>query len=191
MHVRGFTASRSSDVVHRGTYAGLREKIDYLKDLGVNCVELLPIFEFDELENPRHNPFTDKRLWNYWGYSTVGFFAPKAGYAATGRFDLQVDEFKALVKELHKNGIEVFLDVVFNHTAEGNEFGPTLSFRGLDNRVYYMLAPDGSYYNFTGCGNTFNCNHPVVRSFVVDCLRHWVIEFHIDGFRFDLASVLV
>ena len=190
MHVRGFTASRSSGVKHRGTYAGLRERIPYLQELGVNCVELLPICEFDELENPRRNPLTGERLWNYWGYSTVGFFAPKAGYAATGRFDLHVDEFKALVKELHRSGIEVILDVVFNHTAEGNETGPTLSFRGLDNRVYYMLAPDGSYYNFTGCGNTFNCNHPVVRSFVVDCLRHWVIEFHVDGFRFDLASVL-
>lgn len=189
-HVRGFTASRSSAVQHRGTYTGLREKIDYLKELGVNCVELLPIFEFDELENPRRNPLTGERLWNYWGYSTVGFFAPKAGYAATGRFDLQVDEFKTLVKELHKNGIEVILDVVFNHTAEGNEAGPTLSFRGFDNRVYYMLAPDGSYLNFSGCGNTFNCNHPVVRAFVVDCLRHWVIEYHVDGFRFDLASVL-
>jgi isoamylase len=190
MHVRGFTASRTSGVRHRGTYAGLREKIPYLKSLGVNCVELLPIFEFDELENPRQNPLSGDRLWNYWGYSTVGFFAPKAGYAATGRFDLQVDEFKTLVKELHKNGIEVLLDVVFNHTAEGNEAGPTLSFRGLDNRTYYMLAPDGSYLNFSGCGNTFNCNHPVVRAFVVDCLRHWVIDYHIDGFRFDLASVM-
>ncbi len=190
MHVRGFTASRSSGVRHRGTYAGLRERIAYLKDLGVNCVELLPICEFDELENPRTNPLSGERLLNYWGYSTVGFFAPKAGYAATGRFDLQVDEFKTLVKELHKSGIEVFLDVVFNHTAEGNATGPTLSFRGLDNRVYYILGPDGSYLNFSGCGNTFNCNHPVVRAFVVDCLRHWVIDYHIDGFRFDLASVL-
>jgi isoamylase len=190
MHVRGFTASSTSGVQHRGTYAGLRERIGYLKELGVNCVELLPICEFDELENPRQNPLTGERLWNYWGYSTVGFFAPKAGYAATGKFDLQVDEFKTLVKELHRNGIEVFLDVVFNHTAEGNESGPTVSFRGLDNPTYYMLAPDGGYFNFSGCGNTFNCNHPVVRSFVVDCLRHWVIEFHIDGFRFDLASVL-
>ncbi len=190
MHVRGFTRSSSSAVKHPGTFAGLREKIPYLKELGVNCVELLPVFEFDEMELTRTNPLTGERLWNYWGYDTIGFFAPKAGYAAAGEAGLQSDEFKALIRELHKNGIEIVLDVVFNHTAEGNEQGPTISFRGLDNKTYYMLDPDGGYYNFSGVGNTFNCNNPVVRNFVVDCLRYWVAEYHIDGFRFDLASIL-
>jgi glycogen operon protein len=190
MHVRGFTRSPSSGVKPAGTFAGLREKIPYLQELGVNCVELMPIFEFDEMENDRLPPQTGERLWNYWGYSTVGFYAPKAGYAATGRLGMQVDEFKTLVRDLHRHGIEVILDVVFNHTAEGNERGSTISFRGLDNRTYYMLTPDGDYYNFSGCGNTLNCNHPVVRDFVVDCLRFWVAEYHIDGFRFDLASIL-
>jgi len=190
MHVRGFTCSPSSDVKHRGTFAGMREKIPYLKALGINCVELLPIFEFDETENERVNPHDGQRLCNFWGYNTVAFFAPKAGYAATGEVGLQADEFKTLVKELHKHGIEVILDVVFNHTGEGNEQGPTISFRGLDNRVYYMLTPRGEYYNFSGCGNTVNCNHPVVRGFVIECLRYWVAEYHIDGFRFDLASIL-
>jgi glycogen operon protein len=190
MHVRGFTRDPSSQVKNPGTYAAIREKIPYLKELGVNAVELLPIFEFDECDSGRSNPVTGERLWNYWGYSTVGFWAPKAGYAATGAFGMQVDEFKTLVKELHKAGIEVILDVVFNHTAEGNENGPTLSFRGIDNRTYYMLSPEGSYMNFSGCGNTLNCNNPSVRDFVLQCLRYWVAEFHIDGFRFDLASIL-
>jgi isoamylase len=190
MHVRGFTRSPNSDVKHPGTFAGLREKIPYLKELGVNCVELLPIFEFDETENGRINPRTGERLCNYWGYNTVAFCAPNAGYAATGQHGFQADECKSLIKELHKSGIEVILDVVFNHTAEGNEQGPSISFRGLDNQTYYMLTPDGFYYNFSGCGNTFNCNNPVVRGFVVECLRHWVSEYHIDGFRFDLASIL-
>ncbi len=190
MHVRGFTQSPSSGVRHPGTFAGLREKIPYLKELGVNCVELLPVFEFDETELARTNPLTGERLLNYWGYNTIGFFAPKAGYAVTGEAGLQSDEFKALIRELHKNGIEIILDVVFNHTAEGNEQGPTISFRGLDNKTYYMLTPDGGYYNFSGVGNTFNCNNPVVREFVIDCLRYWVAEYHIDGFRFDLASIL-
>jgi glycogen operon protein len=190
LHVRGFTRSPSSGVRSPGTYAGLREKIPYLQELGVNCVELMPIFAFDELENPRHNPQTGEHLFNYWGYSTLGFCAPKAGYAATGPLGLQVDEFKALVKELHQAGIEVILDVVFNHTAEGGEDGPTLSFRGLDNRTWYMLSARGHYLNFSGCGNTLNCNHPVVRDFVLGCLRYWVAEYHIDGFRFDLASIL-
>ena len=149
----------------------------------------MPVFEFIELEHSRTNPLTGERLYNYWGYSTVGFYAPKAGYAATGQVGMQADEFKALVKTLHRNAIEVVLDVVFNHTAEGNEQGPTISFRGLDNRTYYMLTPDGQYYNFSGCGNTLNCNHPVVRDFVLNCLRHWVAEYHVDGFR-DLASIL-
>jgi isoamylase len=190
MHVRSFTRHPSSKVKHPGTLAGIREKIPYLKELGVNAIELMPIFEFDEFENSRTNPQTGQTLYNYWGYSTVGFFAPKAGYAATGKFGMQIDEFKALVKELHRNGIEVILDVVFNHTAEGNENGPYISFRGIDNKTYYMLTPDGYYFNFSGCGNTLNCNNPIVRNLVLDCLRYWASEYHIDGFRFDLASIL-
>ncbi|GGS93420.1 glycogen operon protein GlgX homolog [Planobispora rosea] len=188
-HVRGFTRHPSSGVSAPGTYAGLREKIPYLRELGVNCVELMPIFEFDEFDNP-HTDSEGNPLRNYWGYNTLGFFAPKAGYAATGKYGMQADEFKALVKELHRAGIEVILDVVFNHTAEGNENGPTISFRGLDNTTYYMLTPEGYYYNFSGTGNTMNCNHPVVRGFILDCLRYWVAEYHIDGFRFDLAAIL-
>ncbi|ALP54847.1 glycogen debranching protein [Candidatus Tenderia electrophaga] len=188
-HVRGFTADPSSGVQHPGTYRGLIEKIPYLRGLGVTAVELLPVHEFNEHELVRVNPLTGKRLHNYWGYSTVGFFAPKEGYASqTGA---QVSEFKEMVRALHAAGIEVILDVVFNHTAEGNELGPTLSFRGIDNPIYYLLEDDPRYYkNYTGCGNTLNCNHPVVRDFVLDCLRYWAIEMHVDGFRFDLASVL-
>jgi glycogen operon protein len=189
-HVRGFTRSESSGCKHPGSYAALVEKIPYLKELGINAIELMPIYEFDEFENSRLHPNTGERLYNFWGYSTVGFFAPKAGYAATGRFGMQVDEFKQLVKSLHKAGIEVILDVVFNHTAEGNDQGPTLSFKGLDNKTYYMLTPEGYYFNFSGTGNTLNCNNPVVRSLVLDCLRYWASEYHIDGFRFDLASIL-
>ncbi len=193
MHVRSFTRHPSSGVKEsrRGTFAGLRDKIPYLKELGVNAIELMPVFEFDEFENSRPNPQNpDQLLVNYWGYSTVGFFAPKAGYAATGKLGMQVDELKAMVKELHRNGIEVILDVVFNHTAEGNEYGPVISYRGLDNRTYYMLTPEGYYFNFSGCGNTLNCNNPIVRDMVLDCLRYWASEYHIDGFRFDLASIL-
>jgi glycogen operon protein len=190
LHVRGMTQSPSAGVRFPGTFAGLREKIPHLRALGINCVELMPIFEFDECEVTRAHPETGERLVNYWGYSTVAFYAPKAGYAATGALAMQADEFKALVKEFHRHGIEVILDVVFNHTAEMDAEGPTLSFRGIDNRTYYILGPDGGYLNFSGCGNTFNCNHPVVRNFVVDCLRSWVAEFHVDGFRFDLASIL-
>lgn len=190
MHVRSFTQHPTANVRHPGTFAAIRAKIPYLKELGVNAVELMPIFEFDEFEYDRHNPFTGEQLLNYWGYSTICFFAPKAGYAATGKLGMQVDEFKATVRELHRAGIEVILDVVFNHTGEGNERGHTISFRGLDNKVYYMLTPNGEYYNFSGTGNTMNCNHPVVRQVVIDCLRYWVSEYHIDGFRFDLASIL-
>jgi len=190
MHVRGFTCHPSSGVRHPGTYEGIIEKIPYLQSIGVNCIELMPVFEFDEYENKRINPGTGKQLCNYWGYSTVGFYAPKSGYAATGHHGMQVSEFKKMIKALHAAGISVILDVVFNHTAEGDERGPMISFRGIDNRTYYMLDPDGSYANYTGCGNTLNCNHPVVRSFVLDCLHYWVSEYHIDGFRFDLASVL-
>lgn len=192
MHVRSFTAHESSGVSKRsrGTFAAIAEKIPYLKALGVNCIELMPVYEFDEFENSRVNPATGEMLYNYWGYSTVGFFAPKAGFAATGKLNMQVDEFKNMVKQLHAAGIEVMLDVVFNHTAEGNERGPYISFRGLDNKAYYMLTPEGYYFNFSGTGNTLNCNNPIVRGMVLDCLRYWAAEFHIDGFRFDLAAIL-
>ncbi|MEM7801512.1 MAG: alpha-amylase family glycosyl hydrolase, partial [Chloroflexota bacterium] len=193
MHVRGFTADPSSGARHPGTFAAVREKIPYLVELGVNCVELMPIYEFDEFEHSRPNPETGEMLMNYWGYSTIGFFAPKAAYAATGRTQdgtMVADELKTLVKELHKHGIEVILDVVFNHTAEGNEFGPTISYRGIDNLTYYLLTPEGYYYNFSGTGNTINCNNPIVRNMVLDSLRFWVEEYHIDGFRFDLGSIL-
>ncbi|ACZ31872.1 glycogen debranching enzyme GlgX [Xylanimonas cellulosilytica DSM 15894] len=189
-HVRGLTAHPSSGVRYPGTFAAVREKIPYLKELGVNAVELLPVFEFDEFENWRPSADGEGRLLNYWGYSTVGFFAPKAGLAATGHLGMQADELKALVRDLHRNGIEVILDVVFNHTAEGNENGPYISFRGIDNKTYYLLTPDGWYYNFSGCGNTLNCNNPVVRNMILDCLRYWASEYHVDGFRFDLASIL-
>lgn len=188
MHVRSFTRHATSGAKFPGTFAGIRQKIQYLESLGINAIELMPIYEFDEYENSRiHNGET---LYNYWGYSTLGFFAPKAGYAATGKLGMQVDELKALVKELHRHGIEVILDVVFNHTAEGNENGPYISFRGLDNKTYYMLTPEGYYFNFSGTGNTLNCNNPIVRNMVLDCLRYWASEYHIDGFRFDLASIL-
>lgn len=190
MHVRSFTQSETSGVKFKGTYAGIVEKIPYLKELGINAVELMPIFEFDEFENSRIHPDTGERLYNYWGYSTVAFFAPKAGFASSGKYGMQVDEFKQLIKELHRENIEVILDVVFNHTAEGNEHGPSISFKGLDNKIYYMLTPEGYYYNFSGTGNTLNCNNPVVRNLVLDCLRYWASEYHIDGFRFDLASIL-
>ena len=193
MHVRGFTRDPSSGVRHPGTFSAIREKIPYLKSLGVNCVELMPIYEFDEFENSRLNEETGELLMNYWGYSTIGFFAPKAGFAATGKSGdgtMVADELKSLVKELHDNGIEVMLDVVFNHTAEGNEHGSTISFRGIDNSTYYILTPDGYYYNFSGTGNTLNCNNPIVRSMVLDALRYWAAEYHIDGFRFDLAAIL-
>lgn len=189
-HVRSFTNHPSSGVKNKGTFAGIREKIPYLLDLGINCLELMPIYEFDEYEHSKVNPANGEMLVNYWGYSTLNFFAPKSGYAATGKYGMQVDELKTLIKELHKNGIEVLLDVVFNHTAEGDHRGPTISFRGIDNNTYYMLTPEGYYFNFSGTGNTLNCNHPVVRSMVLDCLRYWASEYHIDGFRFDLAAIL-
>ncbi len=188
LHVRSFTEHPDSGVKYKGTYTGLKEKIPYLKELGINCVELMPIFEFDEFENSRE--INGRKLLNYWGYSTVDFFAPKAGYASTAPFGMEADELKSMVRSLHRNGIEVILDVVFNHTAEGNENGPAISYRGIDNRTYYLLTPDGYYYNFSGCGNTMNCNNPVVRNVVLDCLRYWVSAYHVDGFRFDLASIL-
>ncbi len=190
MHVRNFTCGQDADVKHRGTFAGIVEKIPYLLELGVNCVELMPVHEFDEFENSRISPVDGRPLCNLWGYSNVGFFAPKAAYAASGRYSMQVDELKNLVKQLHANGIEVILDVVFNHTAEGNEQGPYISYRGIDNKTYYMLTPDGHYYNFSGCGNTLNCNNPNVRDMIVESLRYWVTDYHIDGFRFDLAAIL-
>lgn len=190
MHVRSFTMHPSSGARYKGTFAGIREKIPYLKELGVNCVELMPIYEFDEWEHSKLHPDTGEQLVNYWGYSTLNFFSPKAGYAASGKLGMQVDELKTLIKDLHSNGIEVFLDVVFNHTAEGDHRGPTISFKGIDNKTYYMLTPEGYYFNFSGTGNTLNCNNPVVRNMVLDCLRYWASEYHIDGFRFDLAAIL-
>lgn len=192
MHVRGFTRDFSAKVKYPGTFHAIYEKIPYLKELGVNCVEFMPIAEFDEFENERINN-AGEPLLNYWGYSPLGLFAPKAGYAACGKFQdatLVADELKSLVKELHKNGIEVILDVVFNHTAEGNENGKVISFRGIDNSTFYLLTPEGWYYNFSGTGNTINCNNPIMRNLLLDCLRYWVVEYHIDGFRFDLASIL-
>jgi glycogen operon protein len=190
MHVRGFTCHRSSKVKHPGTFAGLIEKIGYLKSLGITAVELLPIHEFDESDCTFVDPETGKRNRNFWGYNTIAFAAPKAAYAARGGANEQLDEFRELVLQLHNVDIEVILDVVFNHTAEGDDRGRTYSFRGLDNQLYYLLKPDGTYRNFTGCGNTLNCNHPVVRDMILNCLRYWVDRVHVDGFRFDLASVL-
>lgn len=187
-HVRGYTKDKSSGVSAPGTFAGLKDKIPYLKDLGINAVELMPIFEFDEMESAR--VIDGVQLYNYWGYNTVSFFAPNTSYAFNEEHNHEGDELKSLIKALKENGIEVILDVVFNHTAEGNEMGPCFSFKGIDNSVYYMLTPDAHYYNFSGCGNVMNCNHPVVRSFIIDCLRHWAIEYRVDGFRFDLASIL-
>lgn len=188
IHVRGYTKDKSSGVSAPGTFAGLKDKIPYLKDLGINAVEFMPIFEFDEMESAR--VVDGVQLYNYWGYNTVSFFAPNTSYAFNEEHNHEGDELKSLIKALKENGIEVILDVVFNHTAEGNEMGPCFSFKGIDNNVYYMLTPDAHYYNFSGCGNVMNCNHPVVRSFIIDCLRHWAIEYRVDGFRFDLASIL-
>ena len=190
-HVRGFTAHPNSGVRHPGTFSGAIEKIPYLKELGVTSVEFLPVQEFNENELPRFNPRTGEPLLNYWGYSTVAFFAPKGSYAVSREPGSQVREFKEMVREFHKAGLEVILDIVFNHTAEGNECGPTFSFRGIDNTIYYMLDDNKRFYkNYSGCGNTVNCNHPVVRTFIIECLRYWVVEMHVDGFRFDLGSIL-
>jgi isoamylase len=188
LHIRGFTKDSSSRVKHPGTFSGLAEKIPYLKELGINAVELMPIFEFDEMKDERN--VDGKRLLDYWGYNSVSFFAPNTSYASRTEYNREGDELKLLIKKLHENGIEVILDVVFNHTAEGNEQGPYISFKGFDNNVYYILTPDGKYYNFSGCGNTINCNHPVVQRMILDCLRYWVTEYRVDGFRFDLASIL-
>lgn len=191
MHVKGFSCHPHASQQHKGTYQGIIESIPYLKELGVTSIELLPVQEFNEHELTRINPRTGTGLKNYWGYSTIAFFAPKSSYASDREGIHAVNEFKTMVRELHKNGIEVILDIVFNHTAEGSEFGPTLSFRGLDNSVYYILEDNARYYrNYSGCGNTVNCNHPVVQTFILDCLRYWVVEMHVDGFRFDLGSIL-
>ena len=188
MHVRGFTQHGSSRVEYPGTFLGLQEKIGYLKDLGVNAVELMPIFEFDETKDYRE--VDGKNLLDYWGYNTVSFFAPNTSYTAKAEYNHEGTELKELIMELHNNGIECFLDVVFNHTAEGNEMGSCFSFKGFDNNIYYMLTPDGHYYNFSGCGNTLNCNHPIVQQMILECLRYWTTVYHIDGFRFDLATIL-
>ncbi|MDR2932191.1 MAG: glycogen debranching protein GlgX [Oscillospiraceae bacterium] len=188
MHVRGFTKHPSSGVEFPGTFVGIWEKLLYLKELGVNAVELMPIFEFDETRDLReHNGV---RLLDYWGYNSVCFFAPNTSYAAGTEFNREGNELKQLIKMLKDNDIEVILDVVFNHTAEGNEHGPFFSFKGFDNNIYYMLTPDGHYYNFSGCGNTLNCNHPIVQQMILECLRYWVVNYRVDGFRFDLASIL-
>jgi len=188
LHVRGFTRHSSSGAVCPGTFAGLKEKIPYLKELGVNAVELMPIFEFDEMKDYRM--VDGKPVMNYWGYNTVSFFAPNTSYTAVKEYNKEGTELKELIRELHENGIECILDVVFNHTAEGNEMGPCFSFKGFDNNIYYMLTPEGYYYNFSGCGNTLNCNHPIVRQMILECLRYWTTAYHVDGFRFDLASIL-
>lgn len=188
MHVGGYTQDPSSGVRHPGTYLGVIEKIPHLLELGVNAVELMPLFEFDPQETPRCCITSKQKLGNYWGYSTVNFFTPATCFSATGD---SVTEFRQMVAALHQAGIEVILDVVYNHTAEGDTRGPVLSFKGLDNAIYYMLDANGNYLNYTGCGNTFNCNHPIVRSLILDSLRYWVAEMHVDGFRFDLASIFL
>ena len=188
LHIRGFTRHFSSGVVNPGTFDGLRERIPYLKELGVNAVELMPVFEFDEMKDFR---MVDGRpVLNYWGYNTISFFAPNTSYTAETEFNREGNELKRLIRELNANGIECILDVVFNHTAEGNELGPCFSFKGFDNNIYYMLTPEGFYYNFSGCGNTMNCNHPMVQQMILECLRYWTINYRVDGFRFDLASIL-
>ncbi|MGL4423700.1 MAG: glycogen debranching protein GlgX [Gemmataceae bacterium] len=190
LHVRAFTCDPTSGVVNPGTYRGLIEKIPYLQELGITAVELLPIHEFDECDCPFTNPHTGQKLVNFWGYNSIAFTAPKADYAATAAVHGQVDEFREMVRAFHKAGIEVYLDVVFNHTGEGDDRGRTYSFRGIDNELYYLLDEHGRYQNFSGCGNTLNCNHPIVRELIMDSLRYWVGHMHVDGFRFDLASVL-
>ena len=188
LHVRGFTRHPSSGVRFPGTFDGIREKIPYLKKLGITAVELMPVFEFDETMGQRE--VEGRKLLDYWGYNTVGFFAPNTSYTANVEYNREGNELKYLIRELHENGIEVILDVVFNHTAEGNGQGPFFCFKGIDNNVYYMLTPEGDYYNFSGCGNTLNCNHPVVQQMILECLRYWTVHYRVDGFRFDLASIL-
>lgn len=188
LHVRGFTMHESSVVAKPGTFEGLMEKLPYLLELGVNVVELMPIFEFDEMQDYRE--INGEKLYNYWGYNTVSFFSPNTSYTASQEYNREGNELKKLIQTFNQHGIEVFLDVVFNHTAEGNEQGPFFSFKGFDNNIYYMLTPDGHYYNFSGCGNSLNCNHPIVRQMILNCLQYWVTTYRVNGFRFDLASIL-
>ncbi len=188
LHVRGYTMDDSSNVRCPGTFAGLMEKLPYLEELGVNAVELMPIFEFDEMQDARQ--VDGEQLYNYWGYNTVSFFAPNTSYTASAEYNREGNELKRFIQACKQKGIEVYLDVVFNHTAEGNEMGPFFSFKGFDNNIYYLLTPEGYYYNFSGCGNTLNCNHPIVHQMILDCLRYWVTTYRVDGFRFDLASIL-
>ncbi|MCC8126640.1 MAG: glycogen debranching enzyme [Clostridiales bacterium] len=188
LHVRGYTMDPSSGVRHKGTFGGLIEKIPYMKELGINAVELMPIFEFDE--NLTAREYQGKKLYDYWGYNTVSFFAPNTSYISDLEYQEEGRELKMLIKAFHEAGIEVILDVVFNHTAEGNEQGKIINLKGFDNSIYYLLTPNGNYYNFSGCGNTVNCNHPIVRRMIQDCLRYWTINYRVDGFRFDLASIL-
>jgi isoamylase len=192
MHVRGFTRDPSSGVQHPGTFAGVIEKIPYLKELGVTAVELLPVMEFDAREVLREKPDGSEVLTNYWGYSTIGFFAPEGSYCVSPEEGTNIREFRDMVKALHKAGIGVELDIVFNHTNEGNHLGPTFNFKGFDNDIYYHLVEaDRQYYmDYSGCGNTVNCNHPIVNKFIVECLEFWVKEMHVDGFRFDEGSIL-
>ncbi|WP_456442914.1 glycogen debranching protein GlgX [Caldithrix abyssi] len=192
LHVRGYTVHPSSKVKHPGTFTALTQKIPYLKELGVTAVELMPVTDFDETANERINPKNGKKLMDFWGYNPLSFFAPKAAYAAKNENEHAIlNEFRQMVKKFHQAGIEVILDMVFNHTGEGGLDGPVYHFKGFDNRVYYMIDPQtGEYLNFSGCGNTLNCNHPVVRDMILDSLRYWVMEMHVDGFRFDLASIL-
>ncbi len=188
LHVRGFTKDPSSGVLYPGTFEGLMEKLPYLLELGVNVVELMPIFEFDEMQDYR--VVDGKKLYNYWGYNTVSFFAPNTSYTASTEYNREGNELKNLIQVFNQHGIEVYLDVVFNHTAEGDKNGPFFSFKGFDNNIYYLLTPEGDYYNFSGCGNTLNCNHPIVHQMILNCLRYWVTTYRINGFRFDLASIM-
>ena len=188
LHVRGFTRHGSSGVLHPGTFDGLLEKLPHLLELGVNVVELMPIFEFDEMQDYRE--VDGEKLYNYWGYNTVSFFSPNTSYSSYREHNREGNELKHLIQVFNQHGIEVYLDVVFNHTAEGNEHGPFFSFKGFDNNIYYLLTPEGYYYNFSGCGNSLNCNHPIVRQMILDCLRYWVNTYRVNGFRFDLASIL-
>ena len=190
-HLKGFTAHPSSGVSRPGTYCGVTAKIPYLQDLGITAVEFLPLQQFDEQEVQRTNPLTGQRLKNYWGYAPVAYFAPHLGYACEQNPRAMLDEFRDMVKALHRAGIEVIIDVVFNHTAENDHTGPTISFRGLENVAYYLLQEDRRFYqDFTGTGNTVACNHSVMRRLIRECLRYGVEELHLDGYRFDLASVM-
>jgi isoamylase len=192
LHVGGFTRSPSSGCQHPGTFRALIEKIPYLQALGITAVELMPVFSFDETGVDRVNPLTGQRLEDYWGYNPVSHFAPHQAYCVSPKAGSHLADFRDMVKALHRAGIEVILDVVFNHTSEGGAGGPTINFRGIDNSVYYLLDPHdrANYLNYAGTGNTFNCNHPIGDKLIADCLRWWVKEMHVDGFRFDEGSIL-